>query len=52
MGHRRHFTREFKRGAVRPLEQGQRPAAVIVRELEIPWNQPQNFPLTRPPGTR
>jgi len=36
---RKHFTREFKREAVRLLEQGQRPAAAIARELGIPRNR-------------
>lgn len=39
MRHRKHFTREFKREAVRLLEQGQRPAAEIARELGIPRNR-------------
>ena len=39
MGPRKHFTREFKREAVRLLEQGQRPAAEIARELGIPRNR-------------
>jgi transposase len=39
MRQRKHFTREFKREAVRLLEQGQRPAAEIARELGIPRNR-------------
>ena len=39
MAGRKHFTREFKQEAVRLLEQGQRPAAAIARELGIPRNR-------------
>ena len=39
MRQRKRFTREFKLEAVRLLEQGQRPAAEIARELGIRRNQ-------------
>ncbi len=36
---RRRFTAEFKREAVRLLKQGDRPVAVVARELGIPRNR-------------
>ncbi|WP_425522362.1 transposase, partial [Xanthomonas euvesicatoria] len=38
MQKRQQFTAEFKREAVRLLRAGDRPAAVIARELGIPRN--------------
>ncbi|UXA50444.1 transposase [Xanthomonas prunicola] len=39
MQKRQRFTAEFKREAVRLLKAGDRPAAVIARELDIPRNR-------------
>lgn len=39
MEKRRRFTAEFKREAVRLLKQGDRPVAVVARELDIPRNR-------------
>ncbi len=39
MEKRRRFTAEFKREAVRLLQRGDRPAAVVARELGIPRNR-------------
>jgi transposase len=36
---RKHYTKEFKREAVRLLEQGEKPPADIARELGIKRNQ-------------
>ncbi len=39
MEKRQRFTAEFKREAVRLLKQGDRPVAVVARELGIPRNR-------------
>ncbi len=39
MAERKSFTREFKREAVRLLEQGSKPAAQLARELGVPRNR-------------
>jgi transposase-like protein len=39
MKRRQVFSREFKLEAVRPLEEGKKPAADIARELEIRRSQ-------------
>ena len=39
MQKRQQFTAEFKREAVRLLKAGDRPAAVVARELGIPRNR-------------
>ncbi len=37
--HRKRFTKEFKQDAVKLLEEGNKPAAVLARELGVARNQ-------------